>query len=195
LWVKEDFEELLPVGSQERVSAVQEFFKEIGVKHFTKIIKRSPNLLSLNLESKVVPRYQWLLENGFSEAEVAVMLERFPCLLGLTVELLEKKLKYLLGLDRTHAELAVFPMALGCSLKNRLVPRLEFLASKGQRRALSSALGPTDAVYCEFLGVELAEYQTFKQNCIANFAENSDFVDGHSCVEELIMDRIGHESD
>ncbi|KAK4382350.1 Transcription termination factor MTEF1, chloroplastic [Sesamum angolense] len=101
-------------------------------------VRKWAPLLSCSVESKFIPRIEYLQKLGFSYKDTIVMFRRFPSLFCYSIkENFEPKFDYfVVEMGRELKELVAFPQYFSFSLENRIKPRHSMC---GQGRLLGIA--------------------------------------------------------
>ncbi|KAH6798921.1 Mitochondrial transcription termination factor family protein [Perilla frutescens var. frutescens] len=123
----------------------------IGIEN----VSRWTSLLSCSVESKFIPRIEYLQKLGFAYRDTIVMFRRFPSLFCYSIkENLEPKFNYfVVEMGRELKELVAFPQYFSFSLENRIKPRHRMCLEKGVCLALPTVLKLSEARLRERLEV------------------------------------------
>ncbi|XP_024015433.1 transcription termination factor MTERF4, chloroplastic [Eutrema salsugineum] len=117
---------------EEKVNVYKSF--GFDVEDVWAMFKKWPKFLIYS-EQKIVDSIETLLGLGFTRDESAMMCKRFPQLLGLSAESVEKKTEFLVKkMNWPLKALVLFPPVFGYSMEKRIVPRcnvIKALLSKG----------------------------------------------------------------
>ena len=96
-----------------------------------KLILRFPNVLKLDLESAIKPRYEALLGTGVPPAKLLQGLVRGPTILGVEPEALLARISYLREVGLSQEEIGNLipqaPLTLLTSVEHKLVPLVGYL--------------------------------------------------------------------
>ncbi|XP_075509156.1 protein SEEDLING LETHAL 1, chloroplastic-like isoform X1 [Primulina tabacum] len=129
------------------------------------------SLLSCCVESKFIPRIEYLQKLGFSYKDTIVMFRRFPTLFCYSIkENLKPKFDYfVVEMGRELKELVVFPQYFSFSFDNRIKPRHKMCVEKQVCLSLPLMLKSSEArfrdlleVYCGSSIPECATYHNFR---------------------------------
>ena len=95
----------------------------------SKLFKRMPAVLCLNIENNIEPKLAWLGERLVLDDEsLSLVIQRLPALLCYNIETnLKPTIKFYeecVGSDAARTLIATSPALLGYSLEKRLMPRL-----------------------------------------------------------------------
>ncbi|KAL2229253.1 UNVERIFIED_CONTAM: Transcription termination factor MTEF1, chloroplastic [Sesamum indicum] len=112
-------------------------------------------LLSCSVESKFIPRIEYLQKLGFSYKDTIIMFRRFPSLFCYSIkENFEPKFDYfVVEMGRELKELVAFPQYFSFSLENRIKPRHRMCVDKGVCLALPTMLKLSEGRFRERLEV------------------------------------------
>ncbi|KAK4432618.1 Transcription termination factor MTEF1, chloroplastic [Sesamum alatum] len=112
-------------------------------------------LLSCSVESKFIPRIEYLQKLGFSYKDTIIMFRRFPSLFCYSIkENFEPKFDYfVVEMGRELKELVAFPQYFSFSLENRIKPRHRMCVDKGVCLALPTMLKLSERRFRERLEV------------------------------------------
>lgn len=109
---------------------------EIGSADLGKIVAAYPSVLLLDANDQILPAASYLMEElGIWKDDLARVLQLYPALLGVEVTDMRAIVEYMLSLGVAEESLASifrsFPALLTLSLKNDMIPVVEFLRSIG----------------------------------------------------------------
>ncbi|CAA3021755.1 transcription termination factor MTEF1, chloroplastic [Olea europaea var. sylvestris] len=118
-------------------------------------VSKCAPLLSCSVESKFIPRIEYLQKLGFSYKDTITMFRRFPSLFCYSIkENFEPKFDYfVVEMGRELKELVVFPQYFSFSLENRIKPRHKMCVEKGVCLALPTMLKSSEARFRDRLEV------------------------------------------
>ncbi|KAL8505183.1 hypothetical protein ACS0TY_016411 [Phlomoides rotata] len=113
------------------------------------------SLLSCSVESKFIPRIDYLQKLGFSYRDTIVMFRRFPSLFCYSIkDNFEPKFDYfVVEMGRELKELVAFPQYFSFSLEKRIKPRHRMCVEKGLCLALPTLLKSPEVRFREKLEV------------------------------------------
>lgn len=103
-----------------------------------------------------VNRINYLMEMGLCRREIALMIRRFPPLLGYSIEeVLKPKLNFLLNtIGKPVKDVVGYPRYFSYSLEKKIKPRFWVLKGRNIECSLEVMLGKNDAEFAaEFMGV------------------------------------------
>ncbi|KAG8374028.1 hypothetical protein BUALT_Bualt11G0088400 [Buddleja alternifolia] len=112
-------------------------------------------LLSCCVETKFIPRIEYLQKLGFTYRDTVTMFRRFPSLFCYSIkENFEPKFDYfVVEMGRELRELVAFPQYFSFSLENRIKPRHGMCVEKGVCLALPTMLKLSEARFRDRLEV------------------------------------------
>ncbi|KAL2463975.1 Mitochondrial transcription termination factor family protein [Forsythia ovata] len=118
-------------------------------------VSKCAPLLSCSVESKFIPRIEYLQKLGFSYKDTIAMFRRFPSLFCYSIkENFEPKFDYfVVEMGRELKELVVFPQYFSFSLENRIKPRHRMCVEKGVCLVLPTMLKSSEARFRDRLEV------------------------------------------
>ncbi|MBA0626634.1 hypothetical protein Godav_004267, partial [Gossypium davidsonii] len=152
-----------------------ELLAEFGISndHLPRVIKKYPEVLVSDVNKTLLPRHEkisvvvtqsagyvnrinYLMEMGLSRREIALMIRRFPPLLGYSIkEVLKPKLNFLLNtIGKPVKDVVGYPRYFSYSLEKKIKPRFWVLKGKNIECSLEVMLGKNDEEFAaEFMGV------------------------------------------
>ncbi|MBA0662252.1 hypothetical protein Goklo_006416 [Gossypium klotzschianum] len=155
-----------------------ELLAEFGISndHLPRVIKKYPEVLVSDVNKTLLPRscshekisvvvtqsagyvnrINYLMEMGLSRREIALMIRRFPPLLGYSIkEVLKPKLNFLLNtIGKPVKDVVGYPRYFSYSLEKKIKPRFWVLKGKNIECSLEVMLGKNDEEFAaEFMGV------------------------------------------
>lgn len=142
--------ELLGMSIDNNLMVKHKFFQQMGfsAKEFSVAIR----YLSQYPTEHIFAQVEFMKEQGFSDADVALMVRKQPGILAKSKEDIKNKLHYLLyEQNRDMTEVVKFPTCLGYSLEERIIPRFKILKEKNPLRiySLSTILALKDSEFRE----------------------------------------------
>lgn len=128
---------------------------KVGLRkeQLARVVRGYPELLSMST-SAMLARLEFLKEMGFNGTDVAIMVHRFPPMLGYNVEgVLRPKLLFLVEeMDRSKDEVVLYPRYFSYSM-DRIQRRARVVANRNVEIDLKTLLQCNDDVFAsEFLG-------------------------------------------
>ncbi|KAK4478804.1 hypothetical protein RD792_014303 [Penstemon davidsonii] len=118
-------------------------------------VSKCAPLLSCSVESKFIPRIEYLQKLGFCYKDTVTMFRKFPSLFCYSIkENFEPKFDYfVVEMGRELKELVAFPQYFSFSLENRIKPRHRLCVEKGVCLALPTMLKSSETRFRDRLEV------------------------------------------
>ncbi|CAM6127902.1 unnamed protein product [Calypogeia fissa] len=151
---------LLVASVDSQLRPTMHYLKGLGFSSMESLVSNNATILTFGIQSKLLPKIQFLQTFGVSHDEAVTMVVRFPAIFNYGVEQnLQPKYDYLVNvMGRDVGHLKAFPQYFGYSLDYRIRPRHEFLSRNNIHVSLRNMLRSSDdEFYARFGDRELDE--------------------------------------
>jgi mTERF domain-containing protein len=118
-------------GSIPTISENILYLSDLGVTKMKQVVKRSPRVLSLDIEDTIQPKVNYLESIAVKSENMGIVITKFPQIFSYDTGTIQTKVNYLnsIGIKGENAGAVItrYPQILALDLKNNLKPTYEFL--------------------------------------------------------------------
>lgn len=137
---------LLVASVDNQLRPTMRYLEGLGFPSMASLVSNNATLLTFGVQSKLLPKLEFLQTLGMSHDEAVTMVVRFPAIFNYGVgQNLQPKYDYLVRvMGRDVGTLKAFPQYFGYSLDYRIRRRHEFSLQRNIRMSLRNLLQPSD---------------------------------------------------